>query len=425
MRLRALFLFFILFFLSCAQVEDPLTGKKTFTILPTEEEIAIGNKITPQSITEFEGQYPDPEVRDYVKKIGLSIAEKTPRNLPYEFFITNSSVINAFALPGGKIVITRGIFLLFDEECELAGVLGHELGHVNARHHARFLEKQMGLSILLQIGALLVGGNTLTERAILQLAEIGANLLALKFSRDQEREADHLGVQFAARAGYEPRCMISVFQKLREEEKERPPEWLSTHPLPETRIKEVAKLIEDLRIPRNLKRNSEEFKRIKAKLLQTKRSYEAYEEGKRLFYKNQRLAALEKFEEAIRLYPKNQIALAYASYIYLQEGNPKKALNYAESAIKIDPLLLWGWYAKGIALFKLERYEESIRTLEKARELVETYGGTYYYLGRNYEALGRVKEAIENYRMAVKLATGKEDWYQDAKKRLANYGVIF
>ncbi|WP_461829033.1 M48 family metalloprotease, partial [Aquifex sp.] len=117
MRLRALFLFFILFFLACTQVYDPLTGKKVFTVLPPEEEIAIGKKLVPQAITEFEGQYPDKEVREYVKKIGLSIAQKAPRKLPYEFFITNSSVVNAFALPGGKIVITRGIFLLFDEEC--------------------------------------------------------------------------------------------------------------------------------------------------------------------------------------------------------------------------------------------------------------------------------------------------------------------
>ena len=425
MRLRALFLFFILFFLACTQVYDPLTGKKVFTVLPPEEEIAIGKKLVPQAIAEFEGQYPDKEVREYVKKIGLSITKKTPRKLPYEFFITNSSVVNAFALPGGKIVITRGIFLLFDEECELASVLGHELGHVNARHHARFLEKQMGLSFLLQIGALLIGGETLTERVILRLAEMGATLLSLKFSRDQEREADRLGVQFAARAGYDPRCMIKVFEKLKKEEKERPPEWLSTHPLPENRIREVAALIRKLGIPENLKRNSEEFKRIKKKLLQTKKSYEVYEEGKKLFYKNLRKEALQKFEKAIKLYPDNQIALAYAAYIYIQEKNYKKALKYSDRVIKIDPLLLWGWYVKGIALFKLKRFEESIRVLEHAKKLVETYGGIYYYLGRNYEELGYVRKAIESYRMAVRLATGKEDWYWDARKRLAKYGVIF
>ncbi len=425
MRFKAFFLFSFFFFFSCTQVYDPLTGKKVFTVLPPKEEVAIGNNLVPQAITEFEGQYPDKEVREYVKKIGLSIAQKTPRKLPYEFFITNSSVVNAFALPGGKIVITRGIFLLFDEECELAGVLGHELGHVNARHHARFLEKQMGLSFLLQIGALLLGGETLTERVILRLAEMGATLLSLKFSRDQEREADHLGVQFAARVGYDPRCMIKVFEKLKKEEKERPPEWLSTHPLPENRIKEIAALIEKLGITRNLKRNSEEFKRIKEKLLRTKKSYEVYEEGKKLFYRDLRKEALEKFEKAIKLYPRNQIALAYAAYIYIQEGEPQKALKYAERIVKIDPLLLWGWYVKGIALFKLKRYEESIRTLNRARKLVETYGGIYYYLGRNYEELGLIREAIKNYRMAVRLATGKEDWYWDARKRLAKYGVIF
>ena len=425
MRLKAFALFLLILLLSCTQVHDPLTGKKVFTILPPEEEIAIGNKLLPQSITQFEGQYPDKAVRKYAEKIGLLISERTPRKLPYGFYIANSSVVNAFALPGGKIVITRGIFLLFDKECELAGVLGHELGHVNARHHARFLEKQMGLSLLLQIGALLLGGETLTERAILRLAEIGANLLALKFSRDQEREADKLGVRFTAKAGYDPRCMIDVFRKLRAKEKERPPEWLSTHPLPESRIREIAELIRKLRIPTNLKRNSEEFKRIKERLLRHEKSFKLYEEGKKLFFKKRVKEALRKFEEAIKLYPDNQIARAYAAYIYVREGKPQKALKYAERVVKIDPLLLWGWYVKGIALFELKRYEESIRTLNRARELVGTYGGIYYYLGRNYEALGLIREAIKNYRMAVKLATGKEDWYWDARKRLAKYGVIF
>ena len=425
MRLKALLLIFVILFLSCAEVYDPLTGKKVFTILPTEEEIAIGKKLVPQAITEFEGQYPDREVREYIREVGLSIAKRTPRKLPYEFFIVNSSVINAFALPGGKVFITRGILLLFDEECELAGVLGHELGHVNARHHARFLEKQMGLSLLLQIGALILGEETPTKRLILRLAEIGANLLSLKFSRDQEREADRLGVRFAARAGYDPRCMIKVFEKLKKQEKERPPEWLSTHPLPENRIKEVAALIRMLGIPKNLKRNSEEFKRIKEKLLMTEKSYEVFEEGKRLFYKNRKFEAFKKFEEAIRIYPRNQIALSYIAYLYATQGNPELALKYSERVINIDPLLLWGWYVKGISLFELNRYEESIRALERAKRLVETYGGIYYYLGRNYEALGYVRKAIENYRMAVKLATGRESWYWDARRRLAKYGVIF
>ncbi|NPB08594.1 MAG: M48 family metallopeptidase [Aquificae bacterium] len=425
MRPGALFLALLLFLFSCARVVDPLTGEKVLTLLPPEEEIAIGNEFLPEAITQMEGVYADEEVQEYVREIGRKIALHTPRKLPYEFFVVNSSQLNAFALPGGKILITRGLLLIMDDESELAGVLAHELGHVNARHHARYLEKTLGLALLLQIGAVLIGGESRTERLVLQLASIGATLLALKFSRDQEREADRLGLRFMVEAGYDPSGLVEVMEKFKKLEKERPPEWLSTHPLPETRIKELSREIKKMKLPPNLVKNTPRFTHIKERLKKTKRSFELYEEGKKLYKKGQKDRALAKFLSALRVFPKNQMAMVYAGVVYLEKGNPEKALEYANRAVRTDPYLLWGWYLKGIALFKLKRYTESIRALEEAKERVKSYAGIYYYLGRNYEELGKIKKAIENYRLALRLATGKEPWYEDAKRRLSRYGVIF
>ena len=425
MRIKSFILVLIVFLVSCAQVVDPLTGKKTFTILPPEEEIAIGNRVFPQAITEYEGIYPDEEVQRYIKKLGSTIAKHTPRKLPYEFVLVNSKVLNAFALPGGKIVITRGLLLTLDSESELAGVLAHELGHVNARHHAKYLEKMLGLSILLQIGALLINDRDTTARIALQLASIGASLLALKFSRDQEREADRLGVMFAVKTGYDPHGLIETLKKFKKLEKDYPPEWLSTHPLPDTRIKELYKLINSMNLPPSLRKDSAEFHRIKRKLILTKKSYDLYYEGKKLYKKGMKEEALEKFERAIKLFPKNQIAMSYASAIYLEKGNFKKALKYAKRVSELDPYLLWGWYLQGIAYFKLKEYTKSIKALLEAKRRVPSYAGIYYYLGRNYEELGNVKKAVENYKLALKFASGKEPWYGDAKRRLRRYGVIF
>lgn len=425
MRVRALISALFIFIVSCTQVVDPLTGKKTFTVLPPEEEIAIGNSVFPQAITEYEGIYPDKEVQEYVKELGNSIAKHTPRKLPYEFVLVNSKILNAFALPGGKIVITRGLVLMLDSESELAGVLAHELGHVNARHHARYLEKMLGLSILLQIGALLINDRDTTARIALQLASIGASLLALKFSRDQEREADKYGVVFAVKAGYDPHGLIETFKKFKKMEKDYPPEWLSTHPLPDTRIREVSKLISSMKLPPNLKKDSPQFQRIKEKLLATKKSYDLYYEGRKLYKEGLKDEALKKFEEAIKLFPNNQIAMSYASAIYLEHGKYKRALEYAKRVSDLDPYLLWGWYLQGIAYFKLKKYKESIRALNEAKKRIPSYAGIYYYLGRDYEELGDVKKAVENYKLALKFASGREPWYEDAKRRLQRYGVIF
>jgi len=425
MRLKALFLAFLLFLFSCARVVDPITGEKVFTLLPPEEEIAIGNEFLPEAITQMEGVYADREVQEYVREIGKKIALHTPRKLPYEFYVVNSPELNAFALPGGKIAITRGLLLIMDDESELAGVLAHELAHVNARHHARYLEKTLGLALLLQIGAVLIGGDSRTERLILQLASIGATLMALKFSRDQEREADRLGLKFMAEAGYDPRGLLEVMEKFKKLEKKRPPEWLSTHPLPESRIRELSEEIKKMKLPPNLIRNTPRFVKIKQKLERTKKSFKLYEEGKKLYREGEKDKALTKFLSAIRIFPRNQMAMVYAGVIYLEKGSSKKALEYAEKVTRIDPYLLWGWYLKGIALFKLKRYTQSIKALEEARKRVKSYAGIYYYLGRNYEALGNVKKAVENYKLALRLATGKEPWYEDAKRRLSRYGVIF
>ncbi|GAB6065334.1 M48 family metallopeptidase [Aquifex pyrophilus] len=417
--MKKLFAFLFIFFLSCAH----LTGESF--LLPTDKEIVLGKKLVPESITQFEGLYPDEEVQSYVRELGNKIAKHAERKLPYEFFVVNSGVLNAFALPGGKIFVTRGLLLELESESELVGVLGHELGHVNARHHVKYLEKVLGLSLLLQVGALLIGGEDLKEKALLQLASIGATLLALKFSRDQEREADLYGIKYAVATGYDPRGLIKVFEKFKKLEKNRPPEWLSTHPLPETRIKEVNKIIKKMNLPKNLKKDSPTFHRIKNKLLATKPSYDLCEEGKKLYKKGFKGEALKKFKKALEIFPKNQVAMVYISAIYLEKGKPKEALNYAQRITEIDPYLLWGWYLKGVSLFELKRYRESIKALEEAKRRVSTYGGTYYYLGRNYEELGYVKRAVENYRKAVKLATGKEPWYEDAKRRLMRYGVFF
>ncbi|HIQ48175.1 MAG TPA: M48 family peptidase [Aquifex aeolicus] len=425
MKVRALVSVFLLLIFSCSQVVDDKTGKRESFLLPTEKEIALGNKLLPEAITQFEGVYPDKKVQEYVKNLGIKIAKTASRKLPYEFILVNSEELNAFALPGGKIIITRGLFLLLDKESELAGVLAHELGHVNARHHARYLEKTLGLSLLLQIGTLLIGGEDLTERIIIQLASIGATLLTLKFSRDQEREADKLGVRFSLNAGFDPHGLIDVFYKFKKLERNLPPEWLSTHPLPDTRIKEVSRLIKSIKLPDNLKKDSIEFHKVKKKLLTTKLSYKAYIEGKKFYRKGLKDAALQKFEEAIRLYPDNQIAMAYVSSIYLEKGFVKKALNYAYKITELDPYLLWGWYLKGIALFKLGNYRESIKALKEAKKRVESYAGIYYYLGRNYEAIGNMKKAIENYKIALKLSTGKEPWYEDLRGRLYENKVIF
>ena len=406
-------LFFTFFINSCTTSNS---NKPFFTLIPEEKEIELGKLYTPSSIDEFEGLYPEEEIQNYVNNVGLKIAKVAERKVPYKFYVVNSGIINAFALPGGPVVITRGLLLQLDNESQLAGVLAHELGHINARHHVKFLEKQLALSMLLQIGSLLVPQD-LTGEILLQLGQVSASLLTLKFSRDQEREADKYGFLYAFEAGYSPQGMIEVFEKFKKMEKKRPPEWLSTHPLPESRIKEVKEYIATFRPTGILIKDTQKFQEIRNLILQTKESYDYVENGKKAYKDERKEEAKNLFEKALQLYPKNTVALIYLAKLEMEEGNLNKAKEYSEHSLKYDPNFFTANIISGIINFKLKNYESALKFFEKGKSLIPFNGVSYYYAGRTYEEKGNFNLALKNYEKALELGPKNEPWYRDCYYR--------
>ncbi len=220
---------------SCAI--NPVTGKNEFMLVSEQDEIAMG-KETDEEIGKVYGFYEDPELSAYVDRVGQGIARKThqPDN-HYHFKVLDTPMINAFAVPGGYVYVTRGILAYMNDEAELAGVIGHELGHVNARHIARQITKQQLTMLGLNVGMAM----SKTVQKYAGLAEFGTSMLFLKFSRDDERQADDLGVEYASKAGYDTYRMAAFFETL---ERLHPaggslPEWFSTHPNPANRLEAV------------------------------------------------------------------------------------------------------------------------------------------------------------------------------------------
>ena len=406
-------LFFTFFINSCTTSNS---NEPFFTLIPEEKEIELGKLYTPSSIDEFEGLYPEEEIQNYVNNVGLKIAKVAERKVPYKFYVVNSGIINAFALPGGPVVITRGLLLQLDNESQLAGVLAHELGHINARHHVKFLEKQLALSMLLQIGSLLVPQD-LTGEILLQLGQVSASLLTLKFSRDQEREADKYGFLYAFEASYSPQGMIEVFEKFKKMEKKRPPEWLSTHPLPESRIKEVKEYIATFRPTGILIKDTQKFQEIRKLILQTKESYDYVENGKKAYKDGKKEEAKNLFERALQLYPKNTVALIYLAKLEMEEGNLNKAKEYSEHSLKYDPNFFTANIISGIINFKLKNYESALKFFEKGKSLIPFNGISYYYAGRTYEEKGNFNLAFKNYEKALELGPKNEPWYRDCYYR--------
>lgn len=226
---------------------NPATGKRNLSLVSEEQEISMG-KQADQEIVGSLGIYSDAKLEKYIQDLGARLAATSERTkLPWTFRLVDDPVVNAFALPGGYIYITRGILSHLNSEAELAGVIGHEIGHVTGRHSVKQISKQQ----LTQLGFGL-GMVFLPEmREYAGLVSGGLTLMFLKFGRDDESEADHLGIRYMTRSGENPREMLGVFSMLERVSNSagggRLPEWLSTHPDPGNRRESIAQQLDTMK----------------------------------------------------------------------------------------------------------------------------------------------------------------------------------
>jgi predicted Zn-dependent protease len=235
--LTVFFLISIIIMPSCAV--NPVTGRRQLMFMTERQEIRMGQEYDPQIISAF-GLYENPPLLALIEERGREMAKISHRSeLEYHFRILDSPVINAFAVPGGYIYFTRGILAQFNNEAEMIGVLGHELAHITARHSASRVTQQQLAQILL------IGGMIASEEFARygQYAMVGMELLFLRFSRDDERQADRLGVEYASKIGYDAREMANFFEMLikmnMDAERGGIPNFLSTHPDPGDRYNDV------------------------------------------------------------------------------------------------------------------------------------------------------------------------------------------
>jgi predicted Zn-dependent protease len=231
---------------------NPITGEDQHVSLTPQQEITLGLQSAPEMAAEFGGLSQDREAQALVDKVGQQLVAKTAAaDTPYQFeynLLADDQTINAFALPGGPIFITVGLMKHLETEGQLAGVLAHETGHVVARHSAEQIAKAQltqGLSGAAVIAASDPDNPNSSQRAAAVAAVVG-QMINMKYGRDDELEADRLGVRFMAEAGYDPRSMVRVMQILAESSQgERPPEFFSTHPNPEHRIERIQAAIQE------------------------------------------------------------------------------------------------------------------------------------------------------------------------------------
>lgn len=271
---------------TCAR--NPVTGKSQIMLISEEQEIKMGESYDPQVVSEM-GTYSDEKIQQFIAEKGQAMAKISHRpNLPWTFRVVDSPVVNAFAVPGGYVYFTRGILAHFNNEAQFAGVLGHEIGHVTARHTASQQSKQT----LAQVG--LVAGMIASPRAAQMFGDMAGQamqLLFLKFSRDDESQSDQLGVEYSSKIGYNSHEMADFFRtlsRLSAQSGQIIPDFLSTHPNPDNRYERVHELTNQWQTklslnPANLKVGRESYLRLIDGIVYGEDPRQGYEENN-VFY---------------------------------------------------------------------------------------------------------------------------------------------
>ena len=240
---------------------NPVTGRSELALISEGQEIQMGQQYA-EEVKGAYGLYDNAGVQAYVSRLGMAIAAKSERpSIPWQFNVIDDAAVNAFALPGGPVFITRGILTHMNSEAEFVSVLGHEIGHITARHSVSQMSQAQLANLGLGIGSIFSS----TIANVSGIASAGLSVLFLKYGRDAEKQSDELGFKYMVNANYDPREMASMFRTLQRtggSSEGRLPEWLSTHPNPENREQAVAQRIDSLgRNPAGMTVDRDEFMR--------------------------------------------------------------------------------------------------------------------------------------------------------------------
>lgn len=232
----------------CGCVSNPSTGRDQLLLVSEQEVGQMGMQATPELIREYGGEIQSRAIREYVNEVGARLARQVEpefKDITWEFYVLDSDVINAFALPPGKVFMSRGLMAQLNSEAELASVLGHEIGHITARHVSERISQQMMVQGIAQGAGMAVGSEGAVGQLVPLVVGFGGQGYLLKFGRDQESEADHQGLKYMVNAGYDPRAAMEVMRVLmRADQGGRAPEFFSTHPNPERRLNDIRSTIQ-------------------------------------------------------------------------------------------------------------------------------------------------------------------------------------
>jgi len=399
---------------------NPVTGQKQLMIDSTAQDIAAGTQNYVPSQQSQGGQYVvDKELTAYVNMVGRKLAAVSDvPNLPYEFVVLNNDVPNAWAMPGGKLAINRGLLVYLEDESQLAAVLGHEIVHAAARHGASAKTQQ----VLIGAGAVLAGvaiASKKPEYAVLAVGAlgVGANAWNSKYSRDHESEADKYGIKYMVKAGYDPQGAVELqelFVRMFDKQDAGFIDGLfASHPPSRDRV--VANRTEVAKYPNGGAHNKEAFQRALAQVKHDKNAYKNYEDSMKAAKDKQYDKALSLVDSAIEQQPKENLFWEMKGKLLLQQDKNQEAVTALDKSIQTNPNFFRPYIYRGMAYKELGNTNLAERDLVSSQRLLPTQMATEQ-LGDIALAKGNPSAAAAYYQQVIQ---GGGDGAESAKAKLA------
>ena len=371
---RLIILFALVWGLSACGV-NPVTGRSEMQLVSQQEEIAMGEKnYGPMQQSEGGTYEVDKGLTQYVSQVGNKLAAVSDRQLPYEFEVINSSVPNAWALPGGKIGINRGLLVELNNEAELAAVLGHEIVHAAARHSAQKIETGMAMSV----GLIILGvsqKDSTAGRAAMAAGGVGAALLGQKYSRDAELEADKYGVQYMVKAGYDPNAAVTLQETFVRLSKGNNPSWLeglfASHPPSEERVAANRQYAKALYRP-GLTLGEQRYRQQIATVIKSKPAYDKYDQAGNALAKKDINKASSLIDQAIAIEPREGLFYAMKGDIYDVQNKHTDAIREYDKAVSKNPDLFYFYLKRGLSYKAVGDKTRAKADLQKSFQLLPT-----------------------------------------------------
>ena len=385
-------------------VVNPVTGKSQISLMSPEQEVATGAQNYVPAQQSQGGQYVvDPGLTAYVQKVGKKLAAVSDRpDLPYEFVVLNNDVPNAWAMPGGKLAINRGLLVYLQDEAQLAAVMGHEIVHAAARHGAQ----QQTQNVLMGAGVLIAGVAIAEKKP--EYGALGVGALAVgsqawqaKYGRDHELQSDEVGMKYMAKAGYDAQAAVElqeIFVKLSQGRNTGFIEGLfASHPPSQERV--ARNRANAAKYPGGV-RNKEAFQRAMAQVTKDKKAYANYVKAQKLAGEKKYIDAMTYVEQSIAQQPKENLFWEMKGQLLLQQDKTSEAVAALDRAVQANPQYFKPYVFRGIAYSQLGKNDMAEKDLLVSQRYLPTQIAAYY-LGEVSMAKGNRSQAAQYYQQAA------------------------